>query len=105
MSDSFTTPWTIALQAPLSMGFSRQNYWSGLPFPPPGDLSDPGIEPGSPAMQADSLPSEPPKKQGRLNGFGSDSVFASTNTHTPLETAMFHMCSLGCVLSRKLLKG
>ena len=87
------------------MVFSRQEYWSRLLLCSPGDLSDPGIEPGSPAMQADSLPSEPPKKQGRLNGFGSDSVFASTNTHTPLETAMFHMCSLGCVLSRKLLKG
>ena len=54
MSDS-VTPWTVA---PLSMGFSRQEYWSGLPSPPPGDLRDPGIEPGSPALQADSLPTE-----------------------------------------------
>ena len=46
--------------APLSIGFSRQKYWSGLPFPSPGDLPDPGIEPGSPTLQADSLPSEPP---------------------------------------------
>ena len=53
-------PWTVAHQAPLSMGFSRQEYWSGLPFPPPWDLPDPGIEPRSPALQADSLPSEPP---------------------------------------------
>ena len=45
------TPWTVAHQAPLSMGFSRQEYLSGLPFPSPGDLSDPGIEPGSPALQ------------------------------------------------------
>ena len=45
----------VARQAPLSMGFSRQEYWSGLPFPPPGDLADPEIEPGSPALQADSL--------------------------------------------------
>ena len=52
------TPWTIACQAPLSMGFSRQEYWSGLPFPSPGDLPDPGIEPGSPAQQAESLPAE-----------------------------------------------
>ena len=51
-------PWIIACQAPLSMEFSRQQYWSGLPFPSPGDLSDPGIEPGSPALQADSLPTE-----------------------------------------------
>ena len=58
----FVTPWTVAHQAPLSMGFSRQEYWSGLPFPSPGDLPNPGIKPGSPALQADSLPSEPPCK-------------------------------------------
>ena len=58
MSDSWTTLWTVARQAPPSLGFSRQEYWSGLPFLPPGDLPDPGIEPGSPALQADSLPSE-----------------------------------------------
>ena len=52
----FVTPWTVACQAPLSMGFSRQEYWSGLPFPPPGDLPDPGTEPRSPVVQADSLP-------------------------------------------------
>ena len=56
----FATPWTVAQQAPPSMEFSRQEYWSGLPFPSPGDLPDPGIEPGSPALQADALPSEPP---------------------------------------------
>ena len=55
-------PWTVAYQAPPSMGFSRQGCWSGLPFPSPGDLPDPGIEPGSPALQADALPSEPPGK-------------------------------------------
>ena len=49
----FATLWTVALQAPLSMGFSRQEYWSGLPFPSPGDLPDPGIKPRSPALQAD----------------------------------------------------
>ena len=52
----------VTCQAPLSMKFSRQEYWSGLPFPSPGDLLDPGIKPGSPALQADSLPSEPPGK-------------------------------------------
>ena len=56
------TPWTVAYQASPSMGFSRQEYWSGLPFPSPVDLPDPGIEPRSPALQADSLPSEPPGK-------------------------------------------
>ena len=49
------SPWTVAHQAPLSIGFSRQEYWSGLPFPSPEDLPDPGIEPGSPALQAHSL--------------------------------------------------
>ena len=66
-SDSFATPWTVAFQAPLSVGFSRQKCWSGLPCPPPGDLSNPGIEPtlpASPALQAGSLPQVPPGKQG-----------------------------------------
>ena len=58
----FATLWTVACQAPLSMGFSRQEYWSGLPFPSPGDLPDPGIETGSPALEADALNSEPPGK-------------------------------------------
>ena len=58
----FATPWTAAYQAPPSMGFSRQECWSGLPFPSPGDLPDPGIEPGSPALQADALLSEAPGK-------------------------------------------
>ena len=53
------TPWTVACQAPPSMGLSRQEYWRGLPFPPPGDLPKPGIKPQSPALQVDSLPSEP----------------------------------------------
>ena len=55
----FAAPWTVTYQAPLPMGFSRQGYWSGLPFPSPGDLPDPEIEPGSPALQADALSSEP----------------------------------------------
>ena len=55
-------PWTLAHQAPRSMGFSRQEYWSGLPFPSPGDLPDPGVEALSPELQADCLPSEPPGK-------------------------------------------
>ena len=55
----FVTPWTVAHQPPQYMEFSRQEYWSGLPFPSPGDLPDPGIEPGSPSLQADALLSEP----------------------------------------------
>ena len=62
MSDSLRTPWIAAYQAPLSMGFSRQKYWSGLPFPSPGDLPNQGIEPGFRTLQADTLPSEPPGK-------------------------------------------
>jgi len=61
MSDSATV-WTAAHQAPLSMGFSRQEYCSGLPCPPPGDLPNPGIEPRSPSLQADSLPSQPTRE-------------------------------------------
>ena len=58
----FATPWTVAYQASLSLGFSRQEYWSGLPFPSPGALPDPGIKPGSPAPEADALTFEPPGK-------------------------------------------
>ena len=54
----FVTPWTVAYQAPLFMGFSRQENWSGLPFPSPGDLPDPGIKPGSPVLRAGTLPSQ-----------------------------------------------
>ena len=63
----FATPRTVAYQAPLSMGFSRPEYWSGVPFPSPGDLLDPGIEPGSPKFQADALTSEPPLEWGAIS--------------------------------------
>ena len=65
----FATPWTVAHQAPLSREFSRQEYWSGLPFSSPADLPNPWIEPKSPALQADSLPSEPPGKPSRYIGW------------------------------------
>ena len=70
------TPWTVAYKAPLSMEFSRQEYWSGLPFPSPGDLPHPGIEPRSHALQADALSSEPPGKPlvGFLNMLSCESV-------------------------------
>ena len=64
---TLATPWTIALQAPLSIGFSRQEYWSGLPFPSPGDLPNPGIKARSPALQADSLPTELQGKPSGIN--------------------------------------
>ena len=59
MPDSFATPWSVAHQAPLFMGFPRQEYWSGLPFPSAGDLPDPGIEPASPALAGGFLTNEP----------------------------------------------
>ena len=67
MSDSAML-WTVARQGPLSMGVSRQEYWFGLPCPPPGDLPHPGIEPASSASQADSLPSEP-QRRPRYNDY------------------------------------
>ena len=76
----FATPWTVAYQAPLSMEFSRQEYWSGLPFPSPWDLPDPGIEPRSPALQADTLPSEPP---GKLETADETNVIDSANKRRP----------------------
>ena len=77
----FVTPWTIARQAPLSMEFSMQEYWSGSPFPSPGDLPNPGIEPRFPALQADSLPSEPP---GRPGIKGTQDNFFSLANYTML---------------------
>ena len=68
------TPWTAAHQAPLSMGFSRQECWSGLSFPPPGDLPNPETEAGSPDLQADSLPAEPPAKPERWNHLRSQGL-------------------------------
>ena len=65
MSDSLWPPWTVAHQAPRSMGFSRQKYWSGLPFPPPGNLPDPGIKPTSPTLAGGFFTVEPP---GMLTG-------------------------------------
>ena len=69
MFDSFVTPWTVALQAPLSMEYSSQEYWSELPFPPPGDLPDPEIKPVSPALAGGFFTTEPlgkPGKTGRV---------------------------------------
>ena len=71
MPDSLATPWTVARQAPLSMGFSRQEYWSGLPCPPSGDLPDPGIEPASlasPALVGRFFTTEPPRKPHDILG-------------------------------------
>ena len=93
----FVTPWTVAYQAPPSMGFSKQEYWSGLPFPYPEDLPDPEIAPGSPRLQADALTSEPPQpwdSPGKNTGLvchfllqcikvKSESVLSEIKTNTP----------------------
>ena len=75
------TPWTVAHQAPLSMGFSRQEYWSGLPCPPPGDLPDQGIELRSPALQADSIPAEPPEKPRHFRDTLEMAILAETKDY------------------------
>ena len=67
MSDSFATSWTVARQAPLSIGFHKQEHWNGLPFPSPGDLPDPGIEPMSPALADGFFTIEPPGKPSGHN--------------------------------------
>ena len=89
----FATPWTVAYQAPPSMGFSRQEYWSGLPFPSPGDLPNPGIEPRSPALQADALTSELPGKYDPaipLLGIHIEETRIERDTCTPMFiTALF----------------
>ena len=85
----FATPQIIARQAPLSMEFSRPEYWSGLLFPSPGDLPNPGIEPGSPTLQADSLPSEPPRKP-KNNGVGSLSLLQGIFPTQELNQGLLH---------------
>ena len=91
----FATPWTVAHQAPLFMAFSRQEYWSGLPFPSLGDLPNSGIEPESPALQTDSLPSEPPGKPHRWWEGGIGSVCRVYWTYSILEICNHHGILLG----------
>ena len=79
MSNS-ATPWTVAHQAPLATGFSRQEHWSESPCPSPGDLPDPGVKPGSPALQVDALPSEPP---GKLTGYLNVELFQTVSITFP----------------------
>ena len=92
------TPWTEAHQAPLSMEFSRPEYWSGLLFPSPGDLPNPGIEPGSPTLQVDSLMSEPPgKPQGHtvsMSFLSFLNLICALNWRTvDLQTYVFFSCT------------
>ena len=84
--ESFVIPWTVARQVPLSKGFPRQEYWSGLPFPSPGDLLNPGIKPMTPALQADSLP---------LSHLGSQGIHVEKNRNLPND------CQLGSSLEEQ----
>ena len=100
----FATPWTIAYQAPPSMGFSRQECWSGLPFPSPGDLPNPGIESGSPTLQADTLPSAPPdghcRRVPKLFQFSDACRFPPISLPKPWEVRFrFRMTFLSFFLS------
>ena len=97
------TPWTVAHQAPLSMGVSRQEYWSGLPFPSPGDLANRVIEPGSPVLQAESLPSEPRPRLFLFLDSGIDSCkqilqrgksYIETKCSTIINYVFIIMCML-----------
>ena len=80
----FEAQWTVAYQAPPSMGFSRQEYWSGLPFPSPGDLPDPGIEPRFPSLEADALTSEPPGAKGKPGLNKGEDCCPCITLHIPL---------------------
>ena len=95
----FATLWTEAHQAPLSMGFSWQEYWSGLPFPPPEDLPDSGIEPMSPAFQEDSFTAEPPGKPMEL------SIHVSLRAYCSPSTESSSMLNNWQILSKSLGEG
>ena len=111
----FATPRTVACQAPPSMGFSKQEYWSGLPLPSPGDLPDPGIEPESPALQAEALPREPsgkpthdltmcqrPHQQTISQWALGFNIRILEGTHSVYNTSLTEESSLGAITSMKL---
>ena len=100
----FATPWTIAHQALLFMGFSRQEYWSGLPFPSPGDLPKPRIEPRSPTLQTNALPSESPGKPMSINKVHSINISYKYMRKVHIEVPVHHCCHLThspCQLPRR----
>ena len=108
----FATPWTVALQAPLSMGFSRRKSWSGLPFPSPGDLPDPGIKLRSPTLLVDSVLSEPPRKPlWRSRGWilcvwlGSDVPYPHTPSPATFPCSPVTSGPASCTLSPTLAFG
>ena len=82
------TPWTVARQAPLSMGFSRQEYWIGLLFPPPGDLADPGIEPASPALVVKFFITDPPGKPAKTSSRQIEQQIQGTIPVEPFQDAV-----------------
>ena len=94
----FATPWTVAHQASLPWVFSRQEHWSGLPCPPPGDLPNPGIKPRSPALQVDSLLSEPPGEP-KNTGVGSSSLLQGNFPTQELNWGLLHCRQILCQLS------
>ena len=95
----FVTLWTVAHQAPPSMGFSRQEYWSGLPFPLPGDLPNPGIESRSPALQADALTSEPPAKLYSYTWYQKSQEFLYlSNPNTEIHEELKYFATIKCKL-------
>ena len=98
---TLATLWTVACQVPLSMGFSRQEYWSGLPFPSPGDLPNPGIKWGSPALQADSLPG---RFFSQLSYKGSPVWYELIKTARRSNQSILKEISLGCSLEGLMLK-
>ena len=101
----FATPWTIAYQVLPSMGFSRQEYWSGLPFPSPGYLPNPGIEPRSPTLEADALTSDPPgKSMGSVKSLSmaSQNLFAVFGIELLFAEICFNIV-IGTCLSEKLI--
>ena len=106
MSDSFVTPWTVARQATLSMGFSREKYWSGLPFPSPGYLPNLGIKPGSPTFQADSLLSEPPSSSGiqNLTALNDLHYYLSSLIHSHFSSGLFSLLQFTLHFSMKSFK-
>ena len=97
MYNSFATPWTVAHQAPLSMGFVRQEYWSGLPILSPGDLPNPGIEPTSPALAGGFFTTEPP---GKLTQKYTSSFLepGKTHTHTHAHPVLSNVCIISFVI-------
>ena len=96
MSKFLQPPWTVAHQAPQSVGFSRQEYWSGLPFPSSGDLPDPGIEPCSPALEADALTSEPPGKQVSFNFKAAVTICSDFGAQENKACQCFHVSPSIC---------